>query len=287
VLVSNLDISVLFRHHTYLIVLEYLPVQLQLDNTGFPTQVEQENNLPPDTIASIRWIKPLMKQSVEQRKAFTLMHITDIHIANNILQDGICIDNECISICKDKKEPLRCAKCQRFNHIVKNCSAMQHVCGTCGDNHRTSACHSYRTTHCVNCRSQQHTSWNCNCPEFIKCCKDIDNKYPENCMLYFPTEHIWTQITQPVKTTNSPNSPDPSQTSPPWQKKGNTSPRTWQSIINFPWQMQPWQPELRTRTQRPQLPQDDFIHDLITQGLTFGDGIHSTDSSTPTPSNNV
>ncbi|KAG2050493.1 hypothetical protein BDR06DRAFT_866485, partial [Suillus hirtellus] len=190
-LVSNLDISVSFRHRTYPIVLEYLPVQLQLDDAGFPTQVEQENNLPPDTIASIRWIKPPTKRSAEQRKAFALMHITDIHLANNILRDGICIDNERINIRKDKKEPLCCAKCQKFNHIAKNCSATQDVCGTCGDDHRTSTCHSYCTTHCVNCRSQQHTSWNRNCPEFIKCCKDIDDKYPENRMPYFPTEHIW------------------------------------------------------------------------------------------------
>ncbi|KAG1801154.1 uncharacterized protein BJ212DRAFT_1286792, partial [Suillus subaureus] len=98
VLISNLDISVLFRHRTYPIVLEYLPIQLQIDDAGFPTQVEQENNLPPNTIASVRWIKPPTKCTAEQRKAFALMHITDIHVANNILQDGICINNEHVSI---------------------------------------------------------------------------------------------------------------------------------------------------------------------------------------------
>ncbi|KAG1824334.1 uncharacterized protein BJ212DRAFT_1245283, partial [Suillus subaureus] len=82
---SNLDLAVLFCRHTYPIVLEYLPIQLQIENEVFLKQVEQENNLPLNVIANIRWIKPPTKHSVEQRKAFALMQITDIHIANNIL----------------------------------------------------------------------------------------------------------------------------------------------------------------------------------------------------------
>jgi len=156
---SNLDITVLFRRRTYPIVLEYLPIQTQVENENFTKLVEQENNLPPNTIASIRWIKPPTKRSAEQRKAFALMQITDIHLANNILRDGICIANDRISIHKDKKEPLRCAKCQKYNHIAKNCKTSLDICGTCGNNHRTSMCSAYRTTRCVNCRSQQHTSW--------------------------------------------------------------------------------------------------------------------------------
>ncbi|KAG2075525.1 hypothetical protein BDR04DRAFT_1005034 [Suillus decipiens] len=99
-----------------------------------------------------------MKCSVEQQKAFALMQVTDIHMANNILKDGICIANEQINVCKDKKEPICCAKCQKFNHITKNYTILLNICGTCGDNHRTSTCNSYRTTHCINCHSNQHTS---------------------------------------------------------------------------------------------------------------------------------
>ncbi|KAG2739061.1 hypothetical protein P692DRAFT_201680119, partial [Suillus brevipes Sb2] len=127
-----------------------------------------------------------------QTKAFALVHVSDIHVANDILRDGLCVANERISVRKDKKEPMRCAKCQKYNHIAKNCSSEVDICGTCGDNHRTSSCISYRTTKCINCRSQQHTSWSRSCPEFNRRCQEIDEKYPENRMPYFPTENVWT-----------------------------------------------------------------------------------------------
>ncbi|KAG1784717.1 uncharacterized protein HD556DRAFT_1196203, partial [Suillus plorans] len=130
-------------------------------------------------------------RSAEQRKAFALVHMANIQTANDILRDGLCIENKCISVRKDKREPIRCAKFQHFNHIAHNCSAPADICGTCGNQHRTSACNSFCTTCCVNCCSQQHMSWNRSCPEFTKRCKEIDAKYPENHMPYFPTEHAW------------------------------------------------------------------------------------------------
>ncbi|KAG1774945.1 hypothetical protein EV702DRAFT_925956, partial [Suillus placidus] len=154
--------------------------------------IEQENQLPTNTLASIRWIKPPMKRSAEQRRAFTLLQVTDVQTANNIIHEGLCMENECVSVRKDKREPLHCAKCQKFNHIPKNCLSLQDICGTCGSQHCTSACNSYHTMCCINCRSQQHTSWSRSCPEFIKHCKELDNKYPENRMPYFLMKHAWT-----------------------------------------------------------------------------------------------
>ncbi|KAG1807254.1 uncharacterized protein BJ212DRAFT_1226753, partial [Suillus subaureus] len=88
---------------------------------------------------------------------------------------------------KDRKEPTHCTKCQSFNHIAKNCKAEHDICGTCSDQHHTSACNSFCMTQCVNCRSQQHMSWSHSCLEFSRCCREINEKYLENCMPYFPT----------------------------------------------------------------------------------------------------
>jgi hypothetical protein len=274
---SNLDITVSFRRRTYPIVLEYLPIQTQVENENFTKLVEQENNLPPNTIASIRWIKPPTKCSAEQRKAFALMQITDIHLANNILRDGICIANDRISIHKDKKEPLRCVKCQKYNHIAKNCKTSLDICGTCGNNHRTSMCSAYHTTRCVNCRSQQHTSWSRACPEFARRCKDIDDKYPENRMPYFPTEHIWTQVSRPARSPRPTTSPHPSLTDRP---RSNPPPHLRQTTINFEQQQQ-------TRDRSPQRPQDVAIHSIIARTSSPEGDNGFSDSTPPSSPNHV
>ncbi|KAG2050042.1 hypothetical protein BDR06DRAFT_867881, partial [Suillus hirtellus] len=188
---SHLDIDVSFRYCSYPIVLEYLPIKLQIENEEFLHQLKQENELPPLSLASIQWIKSTTKRSPQQMKAFALVHVTNIHVANDILHDGLCVTNEHISVCKDKKEPMRCTKCQKYNHITKNCSSAVDVCSMRGDNHRTSSCNSYCTTKCINCCSQQHMSRSRSCPEFSKCCQEIDEKYLENCMPYFLTENAW------------------------------------------------------------------------------------------------
>ncbi|KAG2050053.1 hypothetical protein BDR06DRAFT_892528, partial [Suillus hirtellus] len=82
---THLETTVSFRHRMFTVVLEYLPIQTQIEQEDFLQKVEQENNLPPLLLASIRWIKPPMKRSAKQRKAFTLLQITDIHTANDIL----------------------------------------------------------------------------------------------------------------------------------------------------------------------------------------------------------
>ncbi|KAG2049923.1 hypothetical protein BDR06DRAFT_974877 [Suillus hirtellus] len=140
---SQLDTSVSFRQHLYTLVLEYLPTIMQIDRDGFLRDIEQENYLPDATLASIRWIKPAQKRSAGQRKAFALLLVSDIHVANNIIREGLCVESERINVRKDKKEPLRCAKCQKFNHIAKNCSSLQDVCSTCGEQHCTANCNAY------------------------------------------------------------------------------------------------------------------------------------------------
>lgn len=211
---NNLEKPVSFRQRYYPLVLEFLPIHLQIEREDFLRSIEQEDHLPPSSIASIRWIKPLTRRTAEQRKAFALLQIVDVQTANSILREGICIANERITIRKDKKEPIRCAKCQKYNHIAKNCHATTDTCGICADSHRTSDCNSYRTTKCINCRSQQHDSRSRQCPEFIKRCKDIDEKYPENRMPFFPTDHAWTQVVQhtnPSRMSASPSPPSSSQ----------------------------------------------------------------------------
>jgi hypothetical protein len=160
---------------------------------------------------------------------------------------------------------------------VKNCKTSLNICGTCGNNHRTSMCSAYHTTRCINCRSQQHTSWSRACPEFARCCKDIDDKYPENRMPYFPTEHIWTQVSRPARSSRPTTSPRPSLTdcsrlNPPLHLR--------QTTINFEQQQQ-------TRDRSPQRPQDESIHSIIARTSSPEGDNGFSDSTPPSSPNHV
>lgn len=169
-LVKQLDNTVSFRPRTYPIVAEYLPIHLQIDKEDFSRRVEIDNYLPEHSISSIRWIKPPHCRSDTQRKAFALLQVNDVKVANEILKEGICIESERIEVKKDRKEPVRCVKCQKFGHIACSCLSLNDTCGTCRDQHGTTACNAFRTTRCISCNSNQHASWSRACPEFKRRC---------------------------------------------------------------------------------------------------------------------
>ncbi|KAG2032057.1 hypothetical protein BDR03DRAFT_874703, partial [Suillus americanus] len=165
-LTKQLGPATFICEQTFPIVAQYLPINLPLDDRNLLCKIEKDNNLLDSSIASMRWIKPPQRRSNEQRKAFAMIHFRDAHMANSILREGICIANEHITVHKDKKEPIRCAKCQKFGHIAHNCKATVDTCTTCGGSHCTSTCNTYRTEHCINCKTQNHTSWSQSCLAF-------------------------------------------------------------------------------------------------------------------------
>ncbi|KAG2741123.1 hypothetical protein P692DRAFT_201672574, partial [Suillus brevipes Sb2] len=127
-----------------------------------------------------------------QQMAFALLQVNNAETANQLIKDGLYIDHHLIRVKKDRKEPIRCAKCQRYGHIARNCNVSRDVCGTCADNHRTSDCNAYKTVRCTSCRTDTHASWSRQCPEFDRKCTELNAKYPENSLPYFPTCEAWT-----------------------------------------------------------------------------------------------
>lgn len=134
-LASKLGPTVSFRSSAFPIIIEYLPICTQIENDSFLRATEKENELPENSLINIRWIKPVNRRTQVQRKAFAILQAIDTPTANNIIKKGLCIQNERFTIRKDKKEPMRCAKCQSFGHIARNCKAPTDTCGTCGDQH--------------------------------------------------------------------------------------------------------------------------------------------------------
>jgi hypothetical protein len=60
----------------------------------------------------------------------------------------------------------------------------------------SSACTS-KSTYCVNCEVNDHTSWSRECPMFMRKCRKFDIKHPENSLPYYPSSEPWTLAAEP------------------------------------------------------------------------------------------
>ncbi|KAF9245442.1 hypothetical protein BU15DRAFT_11724, partial [Melanogaster broomeanus] len=127
-----------------------------------------------------------------QRVAHAILTTCDPMTANTLLRDGIYINREKLYPRKNKREPIRCVRCQLWGHIARDCKAEHDTCGTCGEHHRTSDCNKTDKLFCVGCKTKNHASYSRNCQEFIKRSIAMDAKHPENNMPYFPTNEEWT-----------------------------------------------------------------------------------------------
>lgn len=231
---NALDLPATIKERRFSIIVPFLPIASNIEDTAWLRTVEEENNMMAGAIESANWIKPRQRRAPTQRVAHAIFHFADTHSANNTLRDGIYIGQEKLHPRKDKREPVRCVRCQLWGHIAKDCKAPKDVCGTCGKNHRTNECNAYRTFHCVSCNSHEHASWDRKCPEFESKCAGIDAKHPENSMPYFPTDDPWTQVMLPPqpapyrKSTiapapvSAPTRPSLYQTSLPYESRRPT-----------------------------------------------------------------
>jgi hypothetical protein len=108
-----LDNSVMFKDRTYTLVLQYVPVNTLIECTGLLRLMEGKNQLTDNSLASMRWINPPHKRPPGQTMAFALLQVNDPKTANKLIKDGLNLDCQLIRVKKDKREPIRCAKCQR------------------------------------------------------------------------------------------------------------------------------------------------------------------------------
>jgi hypothetical protein len=168
------------------------------------------------------------KRTNTQRVAHILITFTDPTSANNAIRDGIAVDQAKLWPSKNRQEPMRCAKCQHFGHIAKECIAHNDTCANCGNNHQTTDCTTKDKQYCTACETTDHSSRDRDCPTFIKRCKSLDKRYPDNQLPYFPMNDEWTQATAPPK-------PPPYQKLPPPPPKNdhNQQPTLTQQCLDM------------------------------------------------------
>ncbi|KAF8835391.1 hypothetical protein BDN67DRAFT_857471, partial [Paxillus ammoniavirescens] len=187
-LANSLGIQAIIKDQPYQLFILFLPIVTNLEDLTMLHNLESENNLDCGTITQAKWVKPLIKRAANQRVAHAILTLRNPLSANLLIRDGLYFKQKKFFPRKDKKEAIRCMKCQLWGHIAKDCKAQADTCGTCGESHRTSACTNRNKLYCVSCDTNDHASHNRSCGEFAKCCAILDAKLPENLLPYFPTD---------------------------------------------------------------------------------------------------
>lgn len=212
--------SVKKRNHP--MIAYYVPLNLNTENPTHLAEITESNNLQPGDLVKVRWAKPPARRSPSQICGHLILTFSNPDAANRAKTEGLIICSKRVSVAKYKKEPIRCLKCQGWNHVAAECVQTDDRCGTCGaTGHRTSACTS-NTPFCVNCDLEGHTSWSRECPTFARKCREFDLKHPENTLPYYPSSEPWTWASEPqppdITHTPNPAPPPPIRNRPATQK---------------------------------------------------------------------
>lgn len=130
----------------------------------------------------------------------------DINIANQVILNGIHFSNEHHECQITIREPVQCMHCQRYGHIVRDCTNLMDTCSSCGSNHQTSECNKLQhgVRWCVLCRATDHCSWDRDCSEKGRKPAQINTHFPENNIPFFLTTEAWTQVTGHTRQIHVP-----------------------------------------------------------------------------------
>jgi hypothetical protein len=184
-----------FKLRSYNVIAYFVPLNLDTNNEKDRREIEETNNVPKGVLTKIRWIKPPMRRQPDQRFAHIIITFSDAETANRAIVNGLSICHKRVSVAKCRKEPIRCLKCQGWDHVASECVVAKevNVCGTCGArDHWTSKCNQQGVTYCTSCRTDDHTSWNRGCPTFLRKIDELNARDPANDIPFFPAKETWT-----------------------------------------------------------------------------------------------
>ncbi|KAF5386185.1 hypothetical protein D9615_002532 [Tricholomella constricta] len=198
---NGLSTGAMLQRRMFNMIARFVSVEFDPLLADHRDSVLEMNRIPLGAIASMKWIKPKERRSPGQKSAHFAIHLYDQSVANELAVRGLFILGERISGEKDHKEPLRCFKCQDWDHLANTCHRSVAYCGRCGeDGHSARDCNSEQV-YCIPCGRRGHISGDRRyCPIYKKKRDELNARMPENAMPYFPTEEPWTHATVPRST---------------------------------------------------------------------------------------
>ena len=205
----NLCPSAHIRPRNYVLIFKFVPCAGRFDpyDEGSLREIESDNGAPSNSISSASWCKRPDLRSPNQQTANLKVCFMSPEGANFFLKERIRVQGELVNVRMDLRIPTRCNQCQEYGHIRANCINQERCANCAGVDHSISDCRIGNKPKCVSCgESSDHSSVSLSCPVFKAKCEDINARFPENSLPYFPTSDRATWSSLP---TNPPRPPSP------------------------------------------------------------------------------
>ncbi|OSD01077.1 hypothetical protein PYCCODRAFT_1445985 [Trametes coccinea BRFM310] len=185
------------------VVVEFVPVRFEPESSHDVSKMERDNELEAGSIEQARWLKPVHRRHKTQQVAHLMLAFTEPEQANKAIRDGLTVLGKRVPARKCLAEPLRCAKCHRFEpaHMARDCKQEGERCATCGlGTHLTKECDGDGgRVWCINCNSDSHATWDRDCPVYRAQLRKVQARQLDSGMRFFPTEEpaTWEANEQP------------------------------------------------------------------------------------------
>lgn len=197
---SKIGPTVKFCSRVHNLIVFNVPLALDPENPKHRQEICEANNLDQDTISAAKWAKPINRRTPEQRTAHLIVTYTNADAANRAISNGLYVCNRRCYAERVKRDPIRCLRCQGWNHFAKECKEEHSTCGNCARSHRTSECPTPEERVCASCEVEGHASWSRECPTFLKKLNELNSRNPENTLQFIPTADPWTWTTSSGQT---------------------------------------------------------------------------------------
>ena len=112
ILTESLGGSVHVKDRTYNLLIPFVPIATKIDDSLTLCSIEQDNKIPRNSITMMKWIKDPSRREGNQRVAHALMSLNSPKAVNRLIIEGMYYNAGKLQAHKDKRDPLRCLKCQ-------------------------------------------------------------------------------------------------------------------------------------------------------------------------------
>jgi hypothetical protein len=202
---KNAGIEVDFTPRTFNILAKFMPTEtFNTDNEEHLSELREENCWEKNMMIKARWAKAIENRKPGQAHAHLILTFADRDETNALLlkRGFISYHGLRIGIEKDRRIPMRCARCQMFSHIAKDCSRGL-ICGKCSlPDHDSQNCVS-DTSRCATCKQDGHEAYSNTCPTFQRKMKDYNTRTPENTLPFYPSPNTHPSF-QPSQNNATP-----------------------------------------------------------------------------------
>ncbi|QRV89847.1 Reverse transcriptase from transposon X-element protein [Ceratobasidium sp. AG-Ba] len=169
-----------FYGHYAQILVQMMPIHLDITSNCFLRTLEAENCLGEGAIIQAEWMCPEHRRKEDQRVGHIKITLRSNEDADHLIRQYCYSGGAVYQVKRLDSGPIRCTKCQNYGHRRAKCKSEKTLCSRCGGEHEDKRCDNRHSHFCIPCQSANHPSYARSCPVFQRETAILNAKRPEN-----------------------------------------------------------------------------------------------------------